>query len=1803
MNKTKALKRIISLVCVTTIMSTSLLSNSVFAKATEVDSSPTEESRSSDTLPSQSSDIYTAFGLDNTQPKLSDTEDVNPYGQDKTSTLVFNELVINNNVNKKTLLNDYDYNILKDGKIYDGVTKSDKINYVTRNSYPNNSKKDFIATKSDAIDLLNTGKESYVAKVGLTENGKNYDVYLSIDNVTTSTNLLTEYISTISTENYNVVMGSQFNGLLDIVCGNFDDDDLDEIAVYAPSTDKRSSIIVYDLNVEPVNETATQSSSEVHDSSHDYDDVKVSINRDKTQVLDIKNYSQQVKSSSGVLSYDNCPLVDLTTGDLTGNDKDEIVITTSNLLFSSMTDKNSIVPLTTILSYNGEKLEKIYSVSNKWEYEDEGGNKTTNYSFFGSAIIGDFDGDLNNELIIAGYDLNDEKDGISFETSQVNIQMIKYSYSDKKFILNPYNSSNDDSKNSEFNPGIVVDLKTPKTDISLQFLLQMASVALDSRTAQTQLFIEGVVFNFDESNNKFNEIFNGDIYKELGYNVWIESVSVGNFNNTPLYTEQLLISVCNSVSDKVYRQFMLFEMDASTSKISKTVDDIESFASNKLSNYDLQAVDTDSDSCILTYEGRSQYFTDPEVFTILQASPYFRDLVPYEDTYAWDGSTSIGSSNSTGTVLNNSIGAHLNATIGYENEITDGVGLFDVVAAKIGGFRAVAEFSAGAGYERSKVSETTYSINYSSDSLTDRVILGMVPMVRYTYEMYIPESNMPTKSEYESELERLKSDEDALNEYIDRYKSAFENGYDFGDSLPPMTVPYHIDIPKEFRTSVMDVEVYDEVANTFGYEPIKGNIISNEVGDPSSYSQDSKELKNYISASSEFDYVPQGGGEISQEVESSESTEQGVEWNGGVAINIEKNTMGVVTGGEFGIDYSGAYLWTDTSSTVYEGSVKGIPSDAIKDGFDNYDFKWQFGSWNDTINGQDCLVLGYLTQNVESSPKNVENISVLETTDTSVTLNWSSEDNQKGDKIEIQVANYPSENFITHATIDADKDTVVLTDLSPHSIYEIRIKTIGTDNNFATLISESPYSHIIQAETQPKQGDGTPIIKELNDYYTYSGETAFFKTVVTTPSDSEISYQWQYFSKSNTGKSEWKDVKNHANISELTLYNVSAKDDGNFYRCKISQMIDGQVLTFYTNAATLHVRDILSKTTLSIDETQNTASGQYVYNTEETKYSTLLLSATYQNQVYDVLEYDVDNNDETLNNFIIQNNSNAFSIKTDTKTEKLIKEALDYNSTQILITNTEDLTKLVMSYEYNDDSGKTIISGDINFKDMSGTVMCFLQEVTVTGYYYNSEENYVIYQTTPYSVDNNIYTYIYSTDLEVLSYPDRLPHDVLVRSIPISRVPLSLEDDNRNVYDEDNMTKITVQHKYTESVPHIVPVEGQPVTLTAQVETLKTIANDNAKLKNPTGTIKFEIFNNNSDYVDTITCLLNEENKNDSSGKSTISYEWTPTEAGEYVIIAEYYGNDNLEKSSSNEVTYNAISINSTDEKQETKQLSIDLKDTNTNEIVSPIINNNESVLLDIYNQVTNMKVEDGNQLIDYTLSREDIDTSKVIYEVSMVDGRSAEGFYTIENNIFTPLEYGEYLITATYNNEIKQISKTIISVVPNRQDDLSFAHKNITQYTSENVIINQLDTEENANVTFKSSDNSVVTVDKNGTPSIISDGTAIITAISKISGKVDVEDSYELTVIDDSSSVINPEDGNDDNNTDNDNDNNKDDNDKNNSNDNNSNSDNDDNSTGSSSSNVISTGDLRNIGLLLLLLSISATIIIVTMKKKKLRT
>ncbi|RHP13399.1 hypothetical protein DWZ82_11940 [Butyricicoccus sp. AF35-5AC] len=344
--------------------------------------------------------------------------------------------------------------------------------------------------------------------------------------------------------------------------------------------------------------------------------------------------------------------------------------------------------------------------------------------------------------------------------------------------------------------------------------------------------------------------------------------------------------------------------------------------------------DFGNDSITMRYVADYTVYTNPEVYAVLQATPYFADLNETYD-YIGNGGTAYGTSKSTGDTKTASVSQALGVYHSLE------------VQALAGGEYEV-ELSASYSYDYAESTEIEHSVTYNAQAGGgDMAVVYTIPYQYYIYEMYDPGSKQWSTT-----------------------------------ILPAALDP---------TVAVLDVESYDEIAaETKGLEPISGNLLYSTPGEPETYANQPAGTREFTFNGA---YAHTGASsttaDTTQEITKTTGKEHSHAFNlelnykvgGGGALLGNKGYVGVT--GSTGA--GGGWSKSSAEGTAFSGTVDSLPAEATQYGFD-----WKLIVNNAQLDGTPVWIVGYEVKNVTQPPRMPQNLTVTEVSTSTVDLEWES---------------------------------------------------------------------------------------------------------------------------------------------------------------------------------------------------------------------------------------------------------------------------------------------------------------------------------------------------------------------------------------------------------------------------------------------------------------------------------------------------------------------------------------------------------------------------------------------------------------------------------------------------------------------------------------------------------------------------------------------------------------------------------------------------------------------------------------------
>jgi hypothetical protein len=577
---------------------------------------------------------------------------------------------------------------------------------------------------------------------------------------------------------------------------------------------------------------------------------------------------------------------------------------------------------------------------------------------------------------------------------------------------------------------------------------------------------------------------------------------------------------------------------------------------------------TDNDTSYMEYSGNHYFlYSDPNVLAALASPPYFSDLLDRDDlsgNYA-ESTTSYSSTTGSGSGDTQSTTLTVGAYVSFEHEFE----VFGVTVAKI---EAEATVTAGFTWETEKTSTLEQTISYNATAGEDMIALYSIPMEVFEYITYTPDGD--------------------------------------GGFTKIVTT---VNIPHEASVRLMSLDEYESIAADYDILPrISNNVFLHELGDPTTYPKPNEitgdddngykynsynVIAQYKGTPSRVGYSSSGGGaSITQEISMSSETNSAFTTSGGLETKAGAGPGNVVVGIVAGVEGGAGQVTITTEGSSFSGDLQNMPIEAQEFG---YAMNWRIFAYNYKDSKMNFPVVSYIVSDITMPPKLPGDFrqSVEETTDTEITLTWSYDKTVAGFEI-YRFYEFPegtgSSKIVTipfsAATYDAATGTYTFkytdSNLSPYTDYLYQIQTIGT----GTQNNKSIYSEPISVRTRSSLGD--PII-ELRSNDLEGGKLLLYPdtpseievTATMKPEDvarngkyNSISYQWQKLVDGN-----WEDIRG-ASGPKYTFMNTSASDPKE-YRCRLNIIYyDGtSAKEYYISAYSQPISTTYSKRTSTGD--------------------------------------------------------------------------------------------------------------------------------------------------------------------------------------------------------------------------------------------------------------------------------------------------------------------------------------------------------------------------------------------------------------------------------------------------------------------------------------------------------------------------------------------------------------------------------------------------------------------------------------------
>lgn len=825
------------------------------------------------------------------------------------------------------------------------------------------------------------------------------------------------------------------------------------------------------------------------------------------------NYESGTDGSWCDYGIGRAPVVTLAGGDLEQDGRDEAAVAVSGSVLNYNMAKAGHM---TVYTYKDGGLVPIEGL-NEVSLGDTDDKKQNYGMYAANCAFGRFkypgSGAMVTGLIVGGYySSNSQYSQMEYEATQAAYRYVYYDSLTDNYVLSDYHTRSLGTKSKEIVKYHKVKDNEYYRPVNAPLALACADLKGMNGNNENDSVLFGAevyAFSLEDGGITGSEIGSMSICtdqrnqgndKKKKDQVWIGDVRVGCVDKDAKGNNYRQSFVCvvgvhrekklNDKDDYYWLDIATFSMDGGSPYSSQ-----EGVVCQSNSRQDMYGTfvslclpDIDNDSVRLKYEGEYPVYTNPEVYAILQASPYFDDVqevYEYVNNGGTSYSTSKGSSNTVSANLSISVGAYVSSEIQL-----------------IGAGEVEVELSYGASFEYANTKTTEYEITYNAaGGGSDQVVLYCLKYMYYEYSIYDP----------------------------------------IARKWEPVVMPVCLGP----STSIIDVADYDKVARrSKGLNEIYNNILNNTAGDPATYQTLGGKLKyayqsggnnNYssVNASSGADQTQT----ISVTDENEYSTEVFIEANeklgaGGGGLG-NKVIVGVTSSQHAGLGHT----YVSSNGVTYSGTVDNVPADCT-----GFSFDWQLRVNTAKLNSDSdsVFVIGYDVKNVVRPARMPMGLSVVDTTRNSVSLEWSPSND--ADYYEVCIVdaggNYNSKAVVPYTVTDYE-----VKGLYSNRTYTFAVRALQANG------SKSLFSRPATATTL-QDSSNFHITKNPDDTNTFAGGNAeFAANAVYYDGDGvnqSVGYNWQV----NTDNG-WRSVSTGGSNPTLRLTDVSDEMDGNEYRCRV----------------------------------------------------------------------------------------------------------------------------------------------------------------------------------------------------------------------------------------------------------------------------------------------------------------------------------------------------------------------------------------------------------------------------------------------------------------------------------------------------------------------------------------------------------------------------------------------------------------------------------------------------------------------------
>ena len=584
------------------------------------------------------------MNLENVQPS-GYTTTTNPYGYDIGEPFLMVEQ------NELMYLNAWD-NKVQQASYFSMGSESALKTFATNKSGSSGtfSNPNYKLMQAVSFDPTGSGRRDHVAFVGVS--GQNKKGYMWVIDTTKGTGSdcsqqveIGDFSYMFDKSDFEVPTYSN-RSFFNIVAGDFDGDGKESIVVYTPKQTPRnqaSGCQIQEWDYDGSNKALSQrgegnSLLMGYYNDHPWYDVEDSEGNQRRKLgvsMAVGDFNGDMVDDLAVLSY--CHRLP--------NDEAKIDYyrPVVKIVYGTKGDTGS-----SIVTKSAAQSEEFYT-----SIGYTGGRYYYEFPVGASLTCGDFDGDGDDDLFLAGmlaYFGTWKKD-----SSMVNENITMKS--DYVYVGKLTNTGNGFSKTMNLNRTVESNGWTDggyhdADDVWQQLAVESVAINGKGRGAKELVFLSGTLY--DVSNNKPAAVYTGDYFKSSDdgagsttriSNCDIQSIAVGNFDGNKAGREQVVFTIALKHANNNESHLLTGYMRGINYNDTTVSGEVKEYGTaggydclvptNSYVNTNAQnavsflviPVDRDNDGVLAKYRGVSYAYTDPDVKAVLQAAPYFDEVM------------------------------------------------------------------------------------------------------------------------------------------------------------------------------------------------------------------------------------------------------------------------------------------------------------------------------------------------------------------------------------------------------------------------------------------------------------------------------------------------------------------------------------------------------------------------------------------------------------------------------------------------------------------------------------------------------------------------------------------------------------------------------------------------------------------------------------------------------------------------------------------------------------------------------------------------------------------------------------------------------------------------------------------------------------------------------------------------------------------------------------------------------------------------------------------------------------------------